>query len=367
MRNDAIQETDLTSDALRSVAELLPARWTLEARASARVADRELDAIVDLIAPNGQRVSFAVEAKRSGAVAIPYLLAVLREVRARTRMPVLYVSDYIGPSLRAALAEEGLSFADATGWVEVSVEEPLVVLAGNGAQRSPRPSRSGALVRLNGVAANRIIRALTTGSATSGVRDLAELAEVSPGSVSKLLATLAAEGVVDRDDRGKVIAVRRAALIRRWARDYAFTTANRSVGHYIAPRGLSRTVDRLSGSTTALAVTGSAAARRMLPEGMTSVVPLRLLALYAADPAALVTELGLIDADPPTANVMIAVPQDHRIIAPPGDDVPLAPVSLVLADLLTLPNRSDAEAEQLIDVLSRDDEAWKDDHVGTSA
>lgn len=348
------------NDALRSVAELLPARWTLEALTSVLLADREVDAIMDLIAPNGQRVSFAVESKRSGVVAIPYLLTVLRAVRAGARLPVLFVSDYIGPSLRSALTQEGISFADATGWVQVSLEEPLVMLVGQGAKRSPGPSRSGALVRLNGVAANRIIRALTTGSVPTGVRDLAELADVSPGSVSKLLATLASEGVVDRDDRGKVIAVRRSSLIRRWARDYGFTTANSSIGYYIAPRGLNWAFARLSDSTTAVAMTGSAAARQMLPAGMTSVMPLRLLALYAADPTAVVMELGLIDAEPTTANVMIAIPQDQRIVTLPEGKVALAPAPLVLADLLTLPSRSDAEAEQLIGVLSRDDEAWKE-------
>jgi len=57
---------------------------------------------------------------------------------------------------------------------------------------------------------------------------------------------------------------------------------------------------------------------------------------------------------------MIAAPQDDQIL-PQSDDPPLslAPVALVLADLLTLPNRSDAEAEQLLDALARLDTAWK--------
>ncbi len=35
------------------------------------------------------------------------------------------------------------------------------------------------------------------------------------------------------------------------------------------------------------------------------------------------------------------------------------PVALVLADLLTLPGRSDAEAAQLMDTLGRTDKAWE--------
>lgn len=315
---------------------------------------------MDLIASNGARVSFAVESKRSGSVPMTYLLSGLLELSQRSPWPVLFVSDYISPNLRAALTNQGINFADATGWVNVTSEEPLVLVVGQGANRSPKPARSTAVVRLNGIAASRTIRALTTSSLPAGVRELADLAGVSPGSVSKLLATLTAESVVDRDSGGRVTTVRRHSLIRRWTRDYGFATANRSIGYYIAPRGVERAAGCLRDADTALALTGSGAARQMLPRGTTSVVPLRLLALYAADPSALARELGLIEADAVTANVMIAAPQDRRIVGLPAGVTPLAPIALTLADLMTLPNRSDAEAEQLFDVLARDDAAWKE-------
>ena len=101
-------------------------------------------------------------------------------------------------------------------------------------------------------------------------------------------------------------------------------------------------------------ITGSAAARRLLPEGTTPVVALRLLALYTNASSTLVDELGLIPAEPTTANTVLAVPQDGEVLA-----AHLAPVALVLADLLTLPGRSDAEAEQLMEALARTDEEWK--------
>ena len=359
MRNMPFRETDFRGDALRRVAELLPPSWSIDRGGEAEHGDKRLDAVVDLIGPTGTGVSFVVEAKRSGAVPTQFLLTALREQTRRSGLPVLFVSDYIGAALRAALTDEGMSFADATGWVRVTCDDPLVLLTGQGAERSPRPPRPNAVIRLNGLAASRTIRALSTTDPPVGVRDLAGRAGVSPGSVSKLLATLAAEGIVDRDERGAVTAVRRRALIQRWVRDYAFTKPNESVGYYIALRGLDHTLARLAerGGAT---LTGSAAARRLLPDGTTPVVPLRLLALYAASPGTLARELGLIDADPATANVMIAAPQDDQIL-PQSDDPPLslAPVALVLADLLTLPNRSDAEAEQLLDALARLDTAWK--------
>lgn len=315
---------------------------------------------MDLTAPNGDRLSFAVEARRSGSVSATLLVPALRDLGRRASLPVLFMSDYIGPGLRTALAQEGISFADGTGWVRLTSEEPLVLLTGQGAPKSPRQPGTSAVVRLNGVAANRTIRALATTALPIGVRDLADLADVSPGSVSKLLVTLAAEGVVDRDERARVIAVRRPALIQRWIRDYTFAETNNAVGYYIAPRGLERTLSRLDGSDTAVALTGSAAARRLLPAGTTSVVPLRLLAMYAASPSALARELGLIAADPITANVVIAAPQDPQVLTSAGKEPLVAPVGLVLADLLTLPNRSEAEADQLVDALARDDAGWKE-------
>lgn len=360
MRNEFIQETTIVGEALRSIAALLPASWMVEERAGIQSDGQQIDALVDLVAPSGDRISFAVEAKRSGSLPIASLLSVLRELERQSSRQVLFVSDYLGPSLRAALADEGISYADATGWVRLTSEAPLVLLTGQGAAKSQKGGRTSAVVRLNGVAASRTIRALATADLPIGVRDLADLADVSPGSVSKLLVTLAAEGIVDRDERGGVTIVRRRALIQRWIRDYSFAKANKSVSYCIAPRGLERTLKRLGDAETPVALTGSAAARRLLPDGTTSVVPLRLLALYAATPAALARDLGLIDAESADANVVLAAPQDQQILAPSDGEPSIVPVALVLADLLTLPNRSDAEAEQLMDTLALGDDAWKE-------
>lgn len=350
MGNMLIQETRLIGDALRSITALLPDSWNLDVDSQA---PRQADAVINLTGPHGEGVSFLVEAKTSGTPT-GRLLASLREQASATELPLLYVSDYIGPSLREALASEAISFADATGWVRVTSGAPLILLTGQGAAKSPRARDSSTVVRLNGTAASRIIRALCVTRLPLGVRDLATIADVSPGSVSKLLPTLAAEGIIDRGERGAVVAVRRRALIQRWARDYSFAKSNDSVGYFIAPRGLDRTLSRLADLGARVTLTGSAAARNLLPEGATSVVPLRLLALYTDAPRVLVDELGLIAADPATANTLVAIPQDSEVLTSNT-----APTALVLADLLTLPGRGDAEAEQLMDALARADQAWQ--------
>ena len=361
MRNADIQETPILRDALRRVAELLPASWALYARPpEAQTESPSLDAVVDIVGPNREQVSFAVEAKRSGSVPTSSLIDLLLVLERRAGLPILFVSDYIGPALRSASADNGISFADATGWVRIANESPLILLTGQGADRSPRTRSSSAVTRLSGRAAGRAIRALVAAELPVGVRGLAALAEVAPSSVSKLLVTLASEGIVDRDPNGSVLAVRRRSLIRRWVRDYDYARSNTSIGYYIAPRGLERILTHL-GERHDVTLTGSAAARRSLPPTSTSVVPLRLLALYAVDPPGIARDLGLIAADRATANVVIAVPQDAAVLPGAHDQGPaIAPAALVLADLLTLPGRSDAEANQLMDALAAADPAWEE-------
>ena len=360
MGNTSLLETASIGDALRSVTALLPAAWSVNQRSEPVpvVRGHRYDAVIELTAPTGDRIAFVVEAKRSGSVPASMLINALRELQRESPLPVLYASDYVGPSLREQLTDQGVSFADSTGWVRIVSQDPLILLTGQGADRSPRARQTTAVTRLNGLAASRTVRALATAVPPSGVRHLAKSASVSPGSVSKLLVTLASEGIVDRDQSGAVIAVRGRALIRRWVRDYSFTKSNPSAAFFIAPRGIERTLARLAGRS-GVTLTGSAAARRSLPETVTSVVPLRLLALYAANPAALADDLGLIAADAASGNVAIATPQDDRILNSLDDrDITLAPMPLVLADLLTLPGRSNAEANQLMDALAATDPVW---------
>jgi hypothetical protein len=71
--------------------------------------------------------------------------------------------------------------------------------------------------------------------------------------------------------------------------------------------------------------------------------------------------LALIAAEPTTANVVLAVPQDGGILPAADEGEPaVAALALAVGDLLTLPGRSDAEAEQLMDALAATDQAWKE-------
>ena len=355
-RNNMFAETPLIGRALRRVTDLLPGSWTLEASKTLAQQGSTREPVVRLVGPRGLKVDYVIEAQRSGSLPAKMLPLTLRDVEQRVGLPVLFLSDYIGASMRASLEQSGISYADATGWVRVTCDDPLVLLTGQGARQAPKDRESSAVSRMNGIAAGRAIRTLASVDLPIGVRRLAAVAGVAPGSAAKLLATLSAEGIVGRDTSGAVTSVLRRDLIRRWVQDYSFAKSNSSVGYFIAPRGLERALAVLDDKGEGIVLSGSAAARRLLPDGVVPVVPLRLLAAYAADPVRVVDVLGLIEAERSAANVVIALPQDRKILD--GPTLTTAPAPLILADLLTLPGRSDAEAEQLMDVLAEADPEW---------
>lgn len=352
MGNKRLTETDCVQTALNNVAALLPSTWHLETSASASDTKDQPHMTASIIGPMGDRADFAVTYRPVGTP-VRTLLAILRDRSGSRRLPQLFISEYIGPTLRSALTDAAISFTDTTGWVSLVSESPLILLSTEGAIRAPASRRSETVERLNGVAANRIINTLCTRNTPFGVRELAGWARVSPGSVSKLLPTLAAEGIIDRGHRGRVVRVNRKALIERWVQDYSFTKTNRSVTFCLAPRGLARLQDQIANFDIPVTATGSAAARQLLPGHVTPVLPMRLLALYAESPVETATTLNLILTDAATANVVIASPQDSNIL-----DEENAPVASILVDLLTLPGRGDAEADQLIKVLAEHDPAW---------
>lgn len=169
-------------------------------------------------------------------------------------------------------------------------------------------------------------------------------------------------GAIERSVEGTITRVRKRTLLDRWTADYSFVNGNGVVLDYIGPRGVARTLDQIRDRGD-ITVTGSAAAREYLPPGITSVVPLSLLTLYAPDIAGIARSLGLVRSDRTTSNVLITVPRDRTLLEAEtsASGLRIAPIGQVLADLLTLPRgRLAQEAEQLIDVLARGDDAWRE-------
>lgn len=359
MRNEEVWET-LVPAVEAAIKQALPPTWSLQIR-PANGEGRGMDDMADLIGPNQRRITFALEVKRSGPVSSTSLVDQLITLGARAPEPLLFVTDYINPTLRGGLSDAGISFADGTGWVRIVRDEPLLLVSQQGASRAPKNRETSNITRLNGKAASRIIRALLECPMPLGVRELAELTDTSPGSVSKLLPTLVADGAVERDG-GAVVKVRKRTLLDRWTQDYAFLNSNSLVLDYLAPRGLTPVLDALR-QRSDVCITGSGATRTYLPASTSSVLPLTQLTCFARDPQGLASDLQLVRTDRSTANVIVTRPADPQLLVNPSrtqDGLPVVPVSQALADVVTLPGRAAQEADQLIDALATTDPSWRE-------
>ena len=188
-----------------------------------------------------------------------------------------------------------------------------------------------------------------------GVRDLAKAADTDPGYVSRLLGALDADAVVDRSARGQVERVDWRRLLQRWA-DESPVESRAMATTWFDPRGVEHATTILRAATdVGFALTGSAVAALLAP-----VAPTRLLSLYVADPARVVATLGLRRADT-GANVVLLQAEDDGVFdgAVDRQGLSCAPLPVVVADLLSGPGRSPAEAEALMDWMAEHEEAWR--------
>jgi hypothetical protein len=356
MGNDSLEEILIRS--LRGrLHDLLPSTWIVSVE---RSSESPADATVRLTGPRGTTGTLDVRVKRWTTSPSSAVTGVLAREQARTRNPLLLVTDYTNRALREACEELGIGYIDKLGWALITIDEPPIFIRTEGTDR-PAPKRASEVTRLNGIAVGRIVRTLLETRPPIGVRDLAKRASVkSPGSVSKLLPTLEAANAIERDPSGQIVEVRRRTLLERWTQDYGFLTGNRTVVDYLAPRGLNSVLERLT-TLPGVCVTGAFAGNDYLNAQTVPVVPATRLSMYATDPSHLATELGLVEMDRTSSNVLVAMPRDPELVASPQrrhSNLPLAPLPHVLADLITLPGRESLLADQIMDQLAQSDPMW---------
>ncbi len=355
MRNEFTEET-LIQALTKTLRELLPPAWVVEVVVTS---DSPVDATISLRGPRGVLGILDVVVKRWTTAPSSAVTGALAGVQRRTANPLLLMTDYTNRPLRQACEELGINYVDESGWVFLQLDDPPILVRTAGADRA-QPRVNNEVTRLNGIAVGRVVRTLLETQPPIGVRELAERASVkSPGSVSKLLPTLVAASAVERDQSGRIAVIKRRALLQRWTQDYSYLNGNGIVLDYLAPRGLTPVLARLP-TLSKVCATGAFAGNEYLSAGTVPVVPATRLSLYARDPHELAAELGLVRMDRQSSNVILAVPRDRQLVDFPRrrNDLPLAPLPQVLADLLTLPGRESLLADQLMDQLAQSDQAW---------
>jgi hypothetical protein len=163
------------------------------------------------------------------------------------------------------------------------------------------------------------------------------------------------EDLIRRERRGPVTDVDWRALIRRWTEDYSLFGSNRTAS-YLEPRGLGSLLRKLRDSDLRYAATGSLGVASIAP-----IAPARLAVLFVDDADKAAGILGLRPAEAGT-NVVLAEPFDPVVYERRRgqEGVSYAALSQNAADLITGPGRGPSEAEELMDWMEENEDAWRE-------
>jgi hypothetical protein len=342
------------------VCSRLPGGW--EARSEVGVGSpvRDFDAVLRIVAPDGEQATLVIAAKRMLETR-DVALAVERLRRAASTLPddaevvPILAARYLSPPTRARVAEAGVGYVDATGNMLVTADRPGLFIADRGADGDPWRGPGRPRGSLKGPPAARVVRALVDFAPPYTVPELSERAGASTGATYRAVEFLEQEGLVERQRYGQISGVRWRKLLERWSADYGFASSN-TVATYLEPRGLAALMDRLASLPDLdYVVTGSLAAERVA-----AYAPARLATIYVRDPRVAVEALDLRPADT-GANVALATGNYDVVFdrADTIDGLRVAALSQVAVDLLTSPGRNPSEATALLDWMEADESRWR--------
>lgn len=347
MRNNAPRQADIEAALVAPARRCVPKSWEVLYESGDT---REVGGRFTVVASDGSRAEFVVEAKR--VIEARNVELAVRQARQGGENVLLY-ANYLSPRTRERIAELGANYADATGNLRIVAERPALFVQAVGADRDPSPTERK-LASLKGPAAGRVVRALCDFRPPYGVRELAARCATPQSTVARVLELLDREALVERNPRGPITATDVPGIVRRWVADYSLISSNTAT-NWLAPRGLPALVERLRGTSRRYAVTASLAAARMA-----SVAPPRLAVVYVerADQAAKEFELHETESG---ANVLLVEPFAEVVFERTllRNGLNLASPSQVAADLLTSPGRGPAEAEALLTWMQKHEEDWR--------
>jgi len=278
-------------------------------------------------------------------------------------VPVLVVAPWLSPRSQELLDKESINFIDLTGNALVRLENPAVYIKTTGATRNPDPEPRGR-ARVRGPKAARLVRLLADVRPPYGVREIANVTQLAPGYVSRLLDALNREALIERSRKGEVESVNVPALLRRWAESYDVLKTNET-WRFIAPGGVAKAVQLLAeeSPTARVAITGSFAAVRFAP-----VAAPALVLAYCQDIPPVADALDLLPADD-GANVLLLRPFDRVVWdrTTTNNGVTYVAPSQAVVDCLTGTGRMPAEGEALLKWMAENESRWRLNSLGELA
>lgn len=358
-------EADVLLTAAARVQAVLPPGWMVQTKTEVGGLDdstntyRRSDSRLSLTREGQKVVTYAVMAKRSLTSnnllpAINQLLTLQGDNSARMR-PML-VARYLSSQQQRALQERGIAYADATGNLNLTSDDPLIVLSDRGASADPWRGPGRPTTSLKGLPAAKLVRALADFVPPYSVADLADAAGASLGAAYRLSDYLAGQGLLTRAERGPITEVDWPELLRRWGQEARYLDTSTTRG-FLEPRGLDSLVAKLGKQAPAqrYAISGSLAA-----QPYAAYAEARLAIVYADDPLMLASKLTLRPAET-GANVLLVTPRSPVVFERTSSwrEVTIVAPSQAAADLLGGPGRNPAEGDYLLEWMKENPDAWR--------
>lgn len=358
-------ELEVLATVERSICQRIPDTWRCDtSRELGSTSRNRIDSLLTLTSPDGTRVRVVIEVKAASTTlplntAIAQLTKYTEAMEAEdagsggSRTVGLVAAPYLSPSARKKITVAGFAYADTTGNIRLSVDQPAVFLETQGDDRNPWPQPTG-IKSLKGSAAGAAVRALLDFRPPIGIRDLAARAGVSASTLSRVTDLLDNEDLVERGPTGTIESADWSGILRRWALDYSVLTSNAATS-FLAPRGLDDLFAHLRDTSEPFAVSGSAA----VPVEA-KVAPDRLATVYAERPDELAIQTGLRRVDQ-GANCLLLSPYDPVVFKRTRSDrgLRLVALSQLAVDLITGPGRAPAEAEELMTWMGKSEDVWR--------
>ena len=345
--NMALLGNSVFREGVNALRNCLPSDWSVDRTA----APKGVDAYIRITAPDKKSGLLAVEAKRSLEPRGVFELKAKQLNLPETVTPFV-IAPFLSPAVRERLSDAAIAFLDLTGNIRLKLRKPALFIETQGAEVNPnrkeRPSRS-----LRGSKAGRVVRTLIDSKKLLGVREIAEIADVDPGYVSRVLSLLDSAALIERQGRGQIIKVDWQKLLKRWAEESPLS-ARGVQATFLEPRGIEALQSKLKGVKFTYAITGSLAAAKFAP-----ISPARLATIYVEDIVRTQTELDLRIVET-GANVLLIESFDAGVFsgAINKDGLSYVALSQAVADLLTSPGRGPAEAEELLSWMVAHEEVW---------
>ena len=268
--------------------------------------------------------------------------------------PILVIAPYVSPRVRQMLAEESVGYLDLTGNIRIALDQAGVFIDAQGAQRDPSTTKTRRGLR--GAKVGAVIRVLVDAAPPHTGAEIAKAANVNEGYVSRILATLSDEGLIERESPGPVMRVDWPAVLRRRAQVLDLFRPTGSY-RYIARQGARGLLEQLAtrGPEATPTITGSFAAARLAP-----VAAPTLLVMYTMSPRDLAQELDLLPAET-GADVVLVRPDNEVVFARAVRDGGLvwAAPSQVAMDCLAGSGRMPAEGDAVIDWMREKESVWR--------